>query len=99
MKQVAGFPNSIGTRITLLAVVRVQSRGSAAAVTEQISTRTVSIPNPDLASHLAALPTVVGTTTAVFAVAAGRGVSTAIWWGDAGMPAIMSEGLGDCSAT
>lgn len=77
MKHVAGFPNSAGTRITVLALLRVQSPGSAATATEQISTNAVSTPAPNLASHSAARPTVVG-LMAGFAVTLGRGVKTAI---------------------
>src|SRR5262252_1774515 len=53
MKQCAGFPNSAGTRITVFALLRVQSRGSAATATEQMSINAVSIPTPnDFPKHL-----------------------------------------------
>jgi len=51
----------------------------AAAAAEQMSTNAVSIPQPpDLASHSAARPTVVGVTAAAFAVRLDLGVKTAI---------------------
>ncbi len=78
MKQVAGFPNSAGTRTTVLALLRVQSPISAAAAAEQMSTNAVSTPAPNLASYSAAKPTVVGFMVAAFAVTLGLGVKTAI---------------------
>jgi hypothetical protein len=76
MKQVAGFPNSAGTRITVFALLRVQSPGSAAAAAEQMSTNAVSTPAP--IAYSAARPTVVGFIAAAFAVTLGLGVKTAI---------------------
>ena len=75
MKQVAGFPNSAGTRITVSALLRVQSPGSAATAAEQMSTNAVSIPTP---IYSAARPTEVGFTAPAFAVISWRGVRTAI---------------------
>src|SRR5215203_1370590 len=43
MKQVAGLPNSAGTRITVVALARLQSRRSGVTAIEQISTRAVSM--------------------------------------------------------
>src|SRR5262245_61832357 len=43
MRQVIGFANSAGTRITAVALARVQSRTSGVATTEQTRTRAVSI--------------------------------------------------------
>src|SRR5436305_2925101 len=43
MKQVTGFANSLGTRMTAVALARLQSRRSGATATEQIRTRAVSI--------------------------------------------------------
>src|SRR5215208_2904476 len=43
MKQAAGWPNSAGTRITAVALARLQSRRSGVTVTEQIRTRAVNI--------------------------------------------------------
>jgi len=43
MKHVAGLPNSAGTRITVIALLRLQSRRSGVTATEQINTRAVSI--------------------------------------------------------
>src|SRR5262249_44274802 len=43
MKHVAGFANSAGTRITAVALVRLQSRRSGVVATEQIRTRAVSM--------------------------------------------------------
>src|SRR5215510_9566764 len=43
MKQVPGVPNSAGTRMTAVALVRLQSRKSGVTATEQIRTRAVSM--------------------------------------------------------
>ena len=100
MKHVAGFPNSAGTLITVFALLRVQSRGSAATSAEQMSTNAVSTPSPSISRetiYLAARPTVVGFTAVAFAVMLGRGVRTAIWCADAGIPPYVSVGVADCS--
>src|SRR5215510_9758521 len=43
MKHVAGFANSAGTRITAVALARLQSRRSGVVATEQIRTRAVNM--------------------------------------------------------
>jgi hypothetical protein len=43
MKHVDGFPNSAGTRIIAIALLRVQSLRSGVTATEQIRTKAVSI--------------------------------------------------------
>jgi hypothetical protein len=43
MKHAAGFPNSAATRITTLALPRVQSRDAGVTATEQMRTRAVSM--------------------------------------------------------
>jgi hypothetical protein len=65
----------------VLALLRVQSPGSAATAAEQMSTNAVSTPSPPFIQprgYSAARPTVVGFAAAVFAVVVARGVSTAI---------------------
>jgi hypothetical protein len=43
MKHVAGLPNSVGTRMIVSALLRVQSAGRDATAIEQINMRAVSI--------------------------------------------------------
>src|SRR5215510_1520019 len=43
MKHVAGFANSAGTRITAVALARLQSRRSGVVATEQMRTRAVNM--------------------------------------------------------
>ncbi len=99
MKHVAGFPNSAGTLITVFALLRVQSRGSAATSAEQMSTNAVSTPTPSNQprDYSGARPTVIGFTAVVFAVMLGRGDKTPIWCGDAGIPPNVSVAVTDCS--
>jgi hypothetical protein len=61
-----------------VALLCVQSQGSAAAAAEQMSTNAVSTLSPHLASYSAARPTVVGFMAVAFAVTLGLGVKTAI---------------------
>ena len=75
MKHVARCPNLDGTRITVFALLRVQSRGSAATACEQMN-QCCQHPQPRIYS--AARPMVVGLAAAAFAIVPGRGVKTAI---------------------
>ena len=89
MKHVEGLPNSAGTRNTAVAFFRVQSPRSGVTAAEQIRTRAVST-ETSLALEKLAVSFVANSS-----VGLGRGVKTATWWGEAGIPAIVSEGLGD----
>src|SRR5262245_27483798 len=54
MKHVAGFANSAGTRITAVALARLQSRRSGVVATEQMRTRAVNMDSLHSGSDTAA---------------------------------------------
>jgi hypothetical protein len=76
MKHVAGFPNSAGTRITVFALLRVQSWASGRDFSRANEHQCRQHPQSRIYS--AARPTVVRFRTAAFAVMPARGVKTAI---------------------
>jgi len=79
MKHVAGLPNSAGTRITVAALLRVQSARSGVTATEQIRTRAANNPRLSLCRiYRPDKPTVVSFVAVVRAVTLARGVKTAI---------------------
>jgi hypothetical protein len=97
MKQVAGFPNSEGRRMTVGALLRLQSWRSGVVVTEQI--RIGAVNTRKLLIYCAEEPTVVRFVGRSCSVIFGLGVKTRIWWGEAGIPPSVSVGTDKLSRT